>query len=166
MPNLWEYYYSTQIRYIVYWCSPDYQASWKHIELGTEIFQPQAKLGEKQNFFQKEENTIAQETLKIWNEIVKKIQIGSRSKFRPGLGDKSLQPNSLHLLEFVEVYCVLHMECQSSSDNSTFNFAYHLALMSFFITPRIKSKLLKIQQQYWTVWTHGCQSLSHPLDMP
>uniref|UniRef100_A0A8C5GQ70 Reverse transcriptase domain-containing protein n=1 Tax=Gouania willdenowi TaxID=441366 RepID=A0A8C5GQ70_GOUWI len=46
LPNLKEYYLAAQMRYIVCWCSPDYQAKWKQIELNTGQSQPQTLIGE------------------------------------------------------------------------------------------------------------------------
>ena len=40
IPNLWEYYYAAQMRYFIYWCSPEYQARWKYIELNMVNYQP------------------------------------------------------------------------------------------------------------------------------
>lgn len=82
------------MRYIVYWCSLECEARWKHIALNLGQSQPQARLGEKEYIDQNEENSILEESLKIWNEIVKKYKLQGDSKiliwpsqtprFRPG----------------------------------------------------------------------------------
>lgn len=48
LPNLREYYYAAQMRYMVYWCSLEYQAKWKHIELNLDQCQPQVRPGGKE----------------------------------------------------------------------------------------------------------------------
>lgn len=101
LPNLKEYYYAAQLRYIVYWCSPEYQARWKHIELNLGQSQPQARLGGKEYTDLKGENYIIEESLKIWKEVVKKYKLAGDSKlliwpsrtprFRPGEMDKTFE---------------------------------------------------------------------------
>lgn len=68
------------MRYIIYWCSSEYQARWKHIELNLGQIQPQARLGGKEYTDQKGETSILEESLKIWNEIVKEYKLEGDSK--------------------------------------------------------------------------------------
>ena len=72
LPYLNEYYLAAQLRYIVYWCSPEYEARWKHIELNLDQSQPQARLCGKEYTDQKGGNYIVEESLGIWREVVKK----------------------------------------------------------------------------------------------
>ena len=96
LPNLKEYYYAAQLRYVVYWCSPTYTARWKDIELGLGPAPPQAYLCGKGY---KCDNLIVNQTLEIWHEVVKKYKMKGDSKlliwpslspeFRPGKLDKT-----------------------------------------------------------------------------
>ena len=67
--NLKEYYYAAQMRYFVYWCSPEYQARWKHIELNLVDSPPQTRLGGKQHTNHKGENLILENAFKNWYEL-------------------------------------------------------------------------------------------------
>uniref|UniRef100_A0A3Q2QCD1 Reverse transcriptase domain-containing protein n=1 Tax=Fundulus heteroclitus TaxID=8078 RepID=A0A3Q2QCD1_FUNHE len=49
-----------------------YEAKWKQIESNVSHIQPQARLGEKERISKIAENTILEETLKIWYEVLKK----------------------------------------------------------------------------------------------
>ena len=80
VPNLREYYYAAQMRYFVYWCSPEYQAKWKHIELNLANPQPQTRLGGKDHTDYKGENLILENALNNWYEIVKKYKLEGDSK--------------------------------------------------------------------------------------
>lgn len=80
LPDLKQYYYAAQMRDIVYWCSPDYQAKWKSIEFNLDKVPPPAKLGWKEYKVHKEDSIILGNTLKIWFEIVKKNKMEGDSK--------------------------------------------------------------------------------------
>ena len=74
--------------------------------------------------------------LLIWNEIKKKKK--KRVKF--------LQPNSLHLLELVDVCWVLNIDCQSLSNNSTLNSCSHFTFIyTVFIPCRFKRPLYSLE---------------------
>lgn len=97
LPNFKNYYYAAQIRYLVYWCSTDYQARWKHIELNWSKNCPQTRLGEKEKPGPKRDNSIIKESLRIWYEVVKKHKMEGECrllvwpalspKFRPSRTD-------------------------------------------------------------------------------
>lgn len=72
LPDFKQYYRAAQLRYTVYWCSPAYQAKWKHIEFNSGKVPPPAKLGGEEFTDLKEDNTNLRDTLKTWFEIVKK----------------------------------------------------------------------------------------------
>ena len=101
LPNLRDYFYSAQMRYIVCWCSSDYTAKWKQIELTQSKVKPQARLGEKQSRFQEDDNTTVTVTLAIWTEIVKRYKLEGdcrlllwptyTSTFRPGETDQTFK---------------------------------------------------------------------------
>lgn len=80
LPNLKEYYFAAQLRYIVYWCSPNYEARWKHIELNLGQSHPQAMLGGKEYTHHKGDNFIVEETLSIWRHVVGKYKLAGDSK--------------------------------------------------------------------------------------
>ena len=98
VPNLKEYYYAAQLRYVVYWCSPTYVARWKDIELGLGRAPPQAYLFGREYTC---ENLIINQTLGIWHEVVKKYKMKGDSKlliwpslspeFIPGKLDKTFE---------------------------------------------------------------------------
>ena len=46
LTHLRQCYYAAQMTYEVYWCSPEYQDKWKHIELNTDQSHPQTRLNE------------------------------------------------------------------------------------------------------------------------
>lgn len=89
VPNLRE---STIMLYPVYWCSSDYQARWKHIELNVDQSHPQARLGGAEHTKLKGENSIAEDSLNIWYEIVRKYNLEGEIKLlvwlshTPGFG--------------------------------------------------------------------------------
>lgn len=101
LPNLKEYYYAAQLRYIVHWCSPHYQARWKDIEVKLGQAPPQAKLGGKEHIHYREENSILKETFRIWYEVVRKYNLTDNSKlliwpfqthtFKPAELDKTFE---------------------------------------------------------------------------
>ena len=101
LPNLREYYYAAQLRYIVYWCSPNYQARWKDIEMRLGQAPPQSRLSGKEYMDPKGENSIMRETFEIWYDVVKKYKLtgdcklliwpAHTSRFRPGILDKTFE---------------------------------------------------------------------------
>ena len=58
LQDLREYQYAAQIRFIVYWCSQEYQARWKDIELNIYQAPPQTRLGGPEYSDPKGENLI------------------------------------------------------------------------------------------------------------
>uniref|UniRef100_A0A669E9I5 Reverse transcriptase zinc-binding domain-containing protein n=1 Tax=Oreochromis niloticus TaxID=8128 RepID=A0A669E9I5_ORENI len=75
LPNFKEYFYAAQLRYIVYWCSPDYTSKWKRIEINyCSSCDPQARLGEE-TIQPTNVNLITEFTIKLWWIIVKKYRI-------------------------------------------------------------------------------------------
>uniref|UniRef100_A0A669CJ85 Reverse transcriptase domain-containing protein n=1 Tax=Oreochromis niloticus TaxID=8128 RepID=A0A669CJ85_ORENI len=75
LPNFKEYFYAAQLRYIVYWCSPDYTSKWKCIEINyCSSCDPQARLGEE-TIQPTNVNLITEFTIKLWWIIVKKYRI-------------------------------------------------------------------------------------------
>ena len=80
LPDFRQYYYAAQLRYVVYWCSPEYQAKWKNIEFKLDKLPPPVRLGAKDFLDIKENNTILRATLKTWSEIVKKNKLENDSK--------------------------------------------------------------------------------------
>uniref|UniRef100_A0A669AV81 Reverse transcriptase domain-containing protein n=1 Tax=Oreochromis niloticus TaxID=8128 RepID=A0A669AV81_ORENI len=75
LPNLKEYFYAAQLRYIAYWCSPDYTSKWKRIEINYCLScHPQARLGEE-TIQSTNANLITEFTIKLWWIIVKKYRI-------------------------------------------------------------------------------------------
>ena len=98
LPNLKEYYYAAQLRYIVYWCSPNYIARWKTIEMHLCRAPPQSMLSGQAY---KGGNSIINKTLDIWQEVVKKYKLAGDSKllvwpaqspnFKPGVMDKTYE---------------------------------------------------------------------------
>lgn len=73
--NFKEYLYAAQLRYIVYWCSPDYTSKWKHIEINyCSSCQPQARLGEE-TIQSTHANPIIEFTFKLWWIIATKYRI-------------------------------------------------------------------------------------------
>lgn len=49
LPNLMDYFYAAQVRFLVSASCPLYQARWKDIEVNVETFRIQAALGDKGN---------------------------------------------------------------------------------------------------------------------
>lgn len=81
------------------WCSPDYCAKWKQVELTQNRYPPQARLGDKQHRHQDDDNFTVTETLKAWTDIVRRYKLegdcmlllwpSQTSLFKPGLTDKA-----------------------------------------------------------------------------
>ncbi|CAJ1058984.1 unnamed protein product [Xyrichtys novacula] len=101
LPDLRGYYYAAQLRYVVYWCSPNYQARWKDIEMSQGQAPPQSRLSGKEYRDLKGENLVVRGTLEIWYEVVKKYKLtgdcklliwpSCTSRFRPGMLDKTFE---------------------------------------------------------------------------
>lgn len=99
LPNLREYFYAAQLKYMVCWCSPEYYAKWKNIELTQSKSLPQTRLGEKHYRRQEDDNFTVSETLKTWTDIVRKYKLegdcrlllwpSQTTLFRPGQTDKT-----------------------------------------------------------------------------
>uniref|UniRef100_A0A3B5QUX2 Reverse transcriptase domain-containing protein n=1 Tax=Xiphophorus maculatus TaxID=8083 RepID=A0A3B5QUX2_XIPMA len=98
LPNLREYYYASQMRFMVCWCSPEMETGWKQIELRQGGAQPQTRLGGK-IVTDKNGNGIVEGTLLIWKEVVDRYRLADvtgllmwpscNSDFRPGELDSS-----------------------------------------------------------------------------
>uniref|UniRef100_A0A3Q3B6N5 Reverse transcriptase domain-containing protein n=1 Tax=Kryptolebias marmoratus TaxID=37003 RepID=A0A3Q3B6N5_KRYMA len=98
LPNLREYYYAAQMRFMVCWCSPEMEPGWKQIELRHGGVQPQTRLGGK-IVLDQSGNRIVEDTLLIWKEIVDKYKLADviglqmwptcNPNFRPGELDSS-----------------------------------------------------------------------------
>uniref|UniRef100_A0A1A8CBK3 Reverse transcriptase domain-containing protein n=1 Tax=Nothobranchius kadleci TaxID=1051664 RepID=A0A1A8CBK3_NOTKA len=80
VPNLREYYIAAQLRYVICWCSTEYQAKWKKIELKYDTQPPQTKLGEKTSTNTSSHNHIISTTLKIWWDTIIKYKIMGDNK--------------------------------------------------------------------------------------
>ena len=68
------------MRYFIYWCSPEYQARWNHIELNMVDYQLQTRLGGKEHTDHKGENLILDDLFKNWHEIVEKYKLEGESE--------------------------------------------------------------------------------------
>ena len=76
LPNLKQYFYAAQVKFLVSACCPFYQARWKDIEAKVEGFQIQAILGDKGNkLAQQSKNEIIKQTLAIWSRMVKEYNM-------------------------------------------------------------------------------------------
>lgn len=100
LPSFREYYYAAQLRYIVYWCSPSYQARWKAIEMDLDRTPPQSRLSREHMNLQCK-NSIMRETFKTWYDVVKKYNLigdsklliwpSHSSRFGPGVLDNTFE---------------------------------------------------------------------------
>lgn len=98
LPNLKEYFCAAQIRQITYWCSDDYGARWKDVELSTLNVPIQTNMGIKKTleYITKDQdrNPIISFTLNVWYDTVKELGIGKElgllkwiafdEEFKPG----------------------------------------------------------------------------------
>lgn len=76
LPNFKDYYLAAQLRYIVCWCSTEYDSKWKRIELNySSRCQPQTRLGDKTSIQPKYGNPIIDTTLKLWWDIVNRRKL-------------------------------------------------------------------------------------------
>lgn len=75
LPNLREYFYAAQLKYMLCWSSTEYYAKWKKIELTQSRNPPQSRLGDKYYRHQEDDNFTVSETLKTWTDIVRKYKL-------------------------------------------------------------------------------------------
>lgn len=73
LPCLENYYRAAQLRYLICWCDPTYEAKWKDIEHSLIGIPPQALLGDinLQKNYLKKLNTRITVPLNIWHKILK-----------------------------------------------------------------------------------------------
>ena len=103
LPNLKNYYYASQLRYIGCWCDGWYEARWKDMEIKLDNQPIQNMLGDKQAFKSKRQqlDPITQFTLDTWFKIIKKHKlendikilkwIAFDSNFKPALYNKAFR---------------------------------------------------------------------------
>ena len=77
LPCLKDYYLSAQLRYLVCWCNPSYEARWKDIELSLIEIPIQSVLGcpGRFNDVHQLHNHCTSFSLKMWSDVVKKYQL-------------------------------------------------------------------------------------------
>uniref|UniRef100_A0A3B1JE93 Reverse transcriptase domain-containing protein n=1 Tax=Astyanax mexicanus TaxID=7994 RepID=A0A3B1JE93_ASTMX len=83
LPSLRNYYWAAQIRAIVCWCNPKYQAQWKSIEnITTHNIPIQAILADRdlKRHIEEINNPWAKHTLKMWNIVVRKYKLTDHIK--------------------------------------------------------------------------------------
>ena len=103
LPNLKEYYHAAQLRFLVCWCRPGYEAKWKGIELDQGEGRIQNLLANKisKKRMETELSPITKFTIEIWNDIVKKYKLEDERKilgwlthdpnFKPGFEDQGFK---------------------------------------------------------------------------
>uniref|UniRef100_A0A1A8PUF6 Reverse transcriptase domain-containing protein n=2 Tax=Nothobranchius rachovii TaxID=451742 RepID=A0A1A8PUF6_9TELE len=79
LPDLRGYYYASQMRYMVCWCSSEVEARWRHIELKQGRRQPHTRLGGKITS-EKDGGVIVEDALIIWKRIKDRYNLTSVSK--------------------------------------------------------------------------------------
>lgn len=78
LPSLKNYYISAQIRAVICWCEPSYDAQWKEMECQkTSDVQIQAILPDKnlQNHIDSLKSPWVKSTLEVWKEVIKEHKL-------------------------------------------------------------------------------------------
>lgn len=77
LPRLQDYYYAAQLKPLVYWCAPNYEAKWKSLEM-TQIDTPIQSISGNKNQAKRHYNFLNQWTrftLKLWFKVLRKLQV-------------------------------------------------------------------------------------------
>lgn len=102
LPNLRQYFYAAQVRFLVCASCPHYLARWKDIEINIESSPVHSLLGDKERRLgQKCKSLIINQTLNIWAKIIKEYDMEGDIKlltwpaldpqFKPGLCDSGFK---------------------------------------------------------------------------
>uniref|UniRef100_A0A3B1K1Q0 Reverse transcriptase domain-containing protein n=1 Tax=Astyanax mexicanus TaxID=7994 RepID=A0A3B1K1Q0_ASTMX len=82
LPSLRDYYISAQLRPLVCWCNPSYEAKWKTMELSLKDMPIQSLLGlvGREKDLLQTANQWVNLSLKVWREVVKHFQLQKEIK--------------------------------------------------------------------------------------
>ena len=77
LPNLENYYKAAQLRYLIYWCNPNYSAKWKSLDVMQLDLPLQTLLGDRNlHLLHKESlNCWTKTTLNIWFKECRKLKL-------------------------------------------------------------------------------------------
>ena len=77
LPSLRDYYWAAQLRPMICWCNPSYDAQWKNIEEGPTSTPIQAFKADSslQEFIKSTENPWIRTTLKIWKTVITEYKL-------------------------------------------------------------------------------------------
>lgn len=77
LPSLRDYYFAAQMRALICWCNPSYNAQWKNIEEKVTSIPIQATLADNnlQGYIHTIDNPWVKLTLKIWKTIIKEYKL-------------------------------------------------------------------------------------------
>uniref|UniRef100_A0A671TVT9 Reverse transcriptase domain-containing protein n=1 Tax=Sparus aurata TaxID=8175 RepID=A0A671TVT9_SPAAU len=77
LPSLRDYYWAAQLRPLICWCNPSYDAQWKNIEEGLTSTPIQALIADSslQDFIKNTENPWIRTTLKIWKTVITEYKL-------------------------------------------------------------------------------------------
>lgn len=77
LPSLRDYYFAAQMRALICWCNPSYNAQWKNIEMKIPSIPIQAILADNnlQRYINTIDNPWVKWTLKIWKTIIKEYKL-------------------------------------------------------------------------------------------
>uniref|UniRef100_A0A669B572 Reverse transcriptase domain-containing protein n=1 Tax=Oreochromis niloticus TaxID=8128 RepID=A0A669B572_ORENI len=82
LPNLENYFKAAQLRYLIYWCDPSYEAKWKYLDV-TQLKVPlQTILGDKKLYLEQKNNLNewTKTPLKIWFDECESLKSGASIK--------------------------------------------------------------------------------------
>lgn len=76
-PSLRDYYWAAQLRPMICWCNPSYDAQWKSIEEGLTSIPIQALLADNNltAFIKRVHNPWAKLTLRIWKTVIMEYKL-------------------------------------------------------------------------------------------
>lgn len=103
LPSLRDYYWAAQIRPIICWCNPSYDAQWKNIEEGLTQIPIQALIADSslQDFIRGIENPWIKLTLKIWKTVITEYKLEKDIVILKWCAyDTQFAPNKLDNLSF------------------------------------------------------------------
>uniref|UniRef100_A0A8C7WYM9 Reverse transcriptase domain-containing protein n=1 Tax=Oryzias sinensis TaxID=183150 RepID=A0A8C7WYM9_9TELE len=96
LPNLKEYFYAAQLRPLVCWCVPEYEARWKELEIKSLNIPIQTIIGDTKwtDYDQSNVDLITSFTIKLWEKVVKEYKLQKEIKILSWIAyDPKFQPN-------------------------------------------------------------------------